>query len=109
VLVVFQPHRYTRTQLLMEDFAEAFHDADGVFILDIYAASEQVIPGLSSKVLAERIRDAQGRPAEYVPSFDEAIEEVAKNAQAGDIVLTLGAGNVSQLGPMIVDRLSVTY
>jgi len=109
VLVVFQPHRYTRTQLLMEDFAEAFHDADSVFILDIYAASEQAIPGVSSKVLAERIRDAQGRPAEYVASFDEAIEAVAKNAQAGDIVLTLGAGNVSQLGPMIVDRLSVTY
>jgi UDP-N-acetylmuramate--alanine ligase len=109
VLVVFQPHRYSRTQLLMEDFAEAFRDADSVFILDIYAASEQPIPGVSSKVLAERIRDGKGRPAEYVPSFDEAVEAIAKNAQAGDIVLTLGAGNVSQLGPLIVDRLSVTY
>jgi UDP-N-acetylmuramate--alanine ligase len=109
VLAVFQPHRFTRTQLLMEDFADAFRDADSVFMLDIYAASEQPIPGVSSKVLAERVRDRQGRAAEYVPTFDEAVEAVSKTAQAGDIVLTLGAGNVSQLGPMIVDRLSVTY
>jgi UDP-N-acetylmuramate--alanine ligase len=109
VLVVFQPHRYTRTQLLMEDFAEAFRDADSVFVLDIYAASEPAIPGVTSKVLAGRVHDAKGRPAEYVPSFDEAVEEVAKNAQAGDMVLTLGAGNVSQLGPLIVDRLGATY
>jgi UDP-N-acetylmuramate--alanine ligase len=109
VLVVFQPHRYTRTQLLMEDFAEAFRDADAVFLLDIYAASEPPIPGVTAKVLAERVRDKCGRPAQYVPNFDDAIEAVAKEAQAGDMVLTLGAGNVSQLGPMIVDRLSATY
>lgn len=109
VLVVFQPHRYTRTQLLMEEFAEAFHDADEVFVLDIYAASEQPIPGVTAKVLAERVRDAKGRPAEYVAGFDDAIEVIAKNAQADDMILTLGAGNVSQLGPMILDRLGVSY
>ncbi len=109
ILVLFQPHRYTRTQLLMEDFAEAFRDADAVFMLDIYAASEPPIPGVTSKVLAGRVHDKCGRPAEYVASFDDAIEAVAKNAQAGDMVLTLGAGNVSQLGPLIVDRLSATY
>jgi UDP-N-acetylmuramate--alanine ligase len=109
VLVVFQPHRYTRTQLLMEDFAEAFRDADAVFMLDIYAASEAPIPGVTAKVLAERVKDRCGKPAQYVASFDDAIEAVAKNAQAGDMVLTLGAGNVSQLGPIVVDRLSATY
>ncbi len=109
VLVVFQPHRYTRTQLLMEDFADAFRDADAVFMLDIYAASEPPIPGVTSQVLAARVKDRCGKPAEYVANFDDAIEAVAKNAQAGDMVLTLGAGNVSQLGPMIVDRLSATY
>ena len=109
VLVVFQPHRYTRTQLLMEDFAEAFRDADAVFMLDIYAASEAPIAGVTSQVLAARVRDKGGRPAEYVAKFDDAMEAIAKEAQAGDMVLTLGAGNVSQLGPMIVDRLSATY
>ncbi|HEU5402629.1 MAG TPA: UDP-N-acetylmuramate--L-alanine ligase [Terriglobales bacterium] len=109
VLVVFQPHRYTRTQLLMEDFGEAFRDADAVFMLDIYAASEPPIAGVSSQVLAARVKDKCGKAAEYVASFDEAIEAVVKNAQSGDVVLTLGAGNVSQLGPMIVDRLGATY
>lgn len=109
VIVVFQPHRYTRTQLLMEDFAESFRDADSVFMLDIYAASEPPIPGVTAQVLAARVKDQRGRSAEYVASFDDAIEAVAKSAQAGDMVLTLGAGNVSQLGPMIVDRLSATY
>jgi UDP-N-acetylmuramate--alanine ligase len=109
VLVVFQPHRYTRTQLLMEDFAEAFHDADAVFMLDIYAASESPIAGVTSQVLAARVRDKCNRPAEHVASFDDAVEAIANNAQAGDMVLTLGAGNVSQLGPLIVDRLSATY
>jgi UDP-N-acetylmuramate--alanine ligase len=109
VLAVFQPHRYTRTQLLMEDFAEAFRDADAVFMLDIYAASETPIAGVTSQVLAARVRDRCGKAAEYVASFDDAVEAIAKSAQAGDMVLTLGAGNVSQLGPLIVDRLSATY
>ncbi|MGE5112033.1 MAG: UDP-N-acetylmuramate--L-alanine ligase [Acidobacteriaceae bacterium] len=109
VIVIFQPHRYTRTQLLMEDFAEAFRAADSVFMLDIYAASEPPIPGVTSKVLASRVRDAKGQPAEYVAGFDDAVEAVAKTVQSGDMVLTLGAGNVSQLGPLIVDRLSTTY
>lgn len=109
VIVIFQPHRYTRTQLLMEDFAEAFRAADSVYMLDIYAASEPPIPGVTSKVLASRVRDAKGRPAEYVAGFDEALEAVAKTVQSGDMVLTLGAGNISQLGPLIVDRLSATY
>jgi UDP-N-acetylmuramate--alanine ligase len=109
VLVVFQPHRYTRTQLLMDEFSGAFRDADSVLMLDIYAASEQPIPGITGQALAERVRDGKGRPAHYAASFAEAVEAVAKTAQAGDVVLTLGAGNVSQLGTQIVDRLGVTY
>ncbi len=109
LLVVFQPHRYTRTQLLMDEFGTAFHDADAVFMLDIYAASEKPIEGVSAQALAQRVRDRKGRPAEYVASFNDAIETVAKTAQAGDLVLTLGAGNVSLLGPQIIERLSVTY
>jgi UDP-N-acetylmuramate--alanine ligase len=109
VLVVFQPHRYTRTQLLMDEFSTAFRDADAVFMLDIYAAGEKPIDGVNARVLAQKVRDTKGRPAEYVPSFADAIDAVATSAQSGDLVLTLGAGNVSQLGPQIVERLSVTY
>jgi UDP-N-acetylmuramate--alanine ligase len=109
VLVVFQPHRYSRTKLLMDEFSTAFRDADAVLMLDIYAASEKPIEGVTAQVLAQRVRDAKGRPAEYIASFADAVEAVAETAQAGDLVLTLGAGNVSQLGPQIIERLSVTY
>jgi UDP-N-acetylmuramate--alanine ligase len=98
--VVFQPHRYTRTQSLMEEFAKAFHDADSVFVLDIYAASEQPIAGITGEVLAGRIPRAR-----YVPSFVDAADRVAAVVQEGDMVLTLGAGSVYQLGPMILERL----
>jgi UDP-N-acetylmuramate--alanine ligase len=102
--VVFQPHRYTRTQLLMDEFANAFRDADALFILDIYAASEAPIEGITSEALARRIQDA-GQQARYAPSFAEAAEAVIAAAQEGDMILTLGAGNVSQLGPMILEKL----
>jgi UDP-N-acetylmuramate--alanine ligase len=108
VHVVFQPHRYTRTYLLMDEFAEAFIGADRLLVLDIYAASEQPIAGVTGLSLAARIRCAAGRPAEFAASFAAAIEAVTQEAQPGDLVLTLGAGNVSQLGPQIVERLAGT-
>ena len=98
--VIFQPHRYTRTQSLMEEFAKAFPDADSVFVLDIYAASEQPIAGITGEVLAGRIPRAR-----YIPSFADAVDRVAAVAQDGDMVLTLGAGSVYQLGPMILEKL----
>jgi len=104
--VIFQPHRYTRTRDLMNDFAGAFHDADSLFILDIYAASEPPIEGITGEVLAQRVR-AGGHEARYVPSFAEAAEAVIAAAQEGDMILTLGAGSVSQLGPMILEKLEM--
>jgi UDP-N-acetylmuramate--alanine ligase len=106
VHVVFQPHRYTRTYLLQDEFAEAFTGADRLLVLDIYAASEQPIAGVTGLSLASRIRCAAARPAEFAASFAAAIEAVAEEAQPGDLVLTLGAGNVSQLGPQILERLA---
>jgi UDP-N-acetylmuramate--alanine ligase len=103
--VVFQPHRYTRTQLLMNEFATAFHDADTLFILDIYAASEQAIDGITGEALAQRIREGGKQEARYAASFAEAMEAVVARAQGGDMILTLGAGSVSQLGPMILEKL----
>ncbi|MGA9390949.1 MAG: UDP-N-acetylmuramate--L-alanine ligase, partial [Candidatus Sulfotelmatobacter sp.] len=105
VHVVFQPHRYTRTRDLMDEFTTAFGDADSLFVLDIYAASEKPIEGISGERLAQTIREKSGRSAEYVSSFAEAVSSAAAAAHDGDMVLTLGAGSVSQLGPMIVEKL----
>ncbi len=102
--VVFQPHRYTRTRDLMEEFATAFNDADSLFVLDIYAASEKPIEGISGDALAQRIQQA-GKNVQYAASFGDAVSAVSSAAQESDLVLTLGAGSVSQLGPMILERL----
>jgi UDP-N-acetylmuramate--alanine ligase len=103
--VVFQPHRYTRTRDLMEEFTTAFGDADSLLVLDIYAASEKPIEGISGEGLARTIREKGGRSAQYVGSFADAVSAAAAVAEDGDMILTLGAGNVSQLGPMIVEKL----
>jgi len=103
--VLFQPHRYTRTQALMDDFARAFHQADSVHLVDIYAASELPIEGVSSQVLAERLQTFGHRSAVYSGSMEAGIESVLKAAESGDAIVTLGAGNVSQAGNVIVERL----
>ncbi|HWW13497.1 MAG TPA: UDP-N-acetylmuramate--L-alanine ligase [Candidatus Dormibacteraeota bacterium] len=105
VHVVFQPHRYTRTRDLIEDFATAFGDADSLFVLDIYAASEKPIEGISGEALVRTIREKGGRSAQYVSSFGDAVSAAAGTAEDGDMILTLGAGSVSQLGPMILEKL----
>jgi UDP-N-acetylmuramate--alanine ligase len=105
VHVVFQPHRYTRTRDLMEEFTGAFADADSLFVLDIYAASEKPIEGVSGEALAETIREKSGLDARYVSSFAAAVSSVSMVAQDGEMILTLGAGSVSQLGPMILEKL----
>ena len=106
VHVVFQPHRYTRTYLLMEEFAAAFTSADRLLVLDIYAASEQPIAGVSGLSLASRIHCAAARPAEFAASFQAAVDAVVREVQPGDLILTLGAGNVSHLGSQILERLA---
>ena len=103
--VVFQPHRYTRTQLLMDEFTNAFQDADTLFILDIYGASEPPIEGVTAEVLARCICEKGSRTVRYVGSFADAATAVVAAAQEGDMILTLGAGSVSQLGPMILEKL----
>jgi len=105
VLVLFQPHRYTRTRDLMEDFAGAFGDADAVQVLDIYAASEQPIEGISGEVLAAAIREKGGGRVMYASSMAEAVERLVEDARPGEMILTLGAGSVSQAGPMLLEVL----
>jgi UDP-N-acetylmuramate--alanine ligase len=100
--VVFQPHRFSRTLDLMDEFSGAFGDADTVIVLPIYAASEEPIPGVTADRLASRI---QGPTVRYAPEFSTAVQMVAAEVRAGDLILTLGAGNVSQLAPQILAAL----
>jgi UDP-N-acetylmuramate--alanine ligase len=103
--VVFQPHRYTRTKALFDEFATAFGDADTLNVLDIYAASEPPIAGVTGEALAKGIQKESERPVRYAPIFADAIASVAALAKPGDMILTLGAGSVSQLGPQILQAL----
>jgi UDP-N-acetylmuramate--alanine ligase len=114
--VVFQPHRYTRTRDLMKEFSAAFGDADSLLVLDIYAASEKPIEGITAEALARSIGSAGGSHGastagsgglnvQYMGSFADAVSVAAAAAQDGDMILTLGAGSISQLGPMILEKL----
>jgi UDP-N-acetylmuramate--alanine ligase len=102
VHVVFQPHRYTRTHDLLKQFGSAFKDADTVTVLPIYAASETPIPGVTAELLVKKI---EGPQVEFAPDFATAISGVTAKAHEGDVILTLGAGSVSQLAPQIVAAL----
>jgi UDP-N-acetylmuramate--alanine ligase len=103
--VIFQPHRYSRTRDLLDEFGGAFQDADTVIVLPIYAASEEPLPGITAELLTSKITSPV---AQYVPDFPAAIAAVAATAREGDMIMTLGAGSVSQLGPQILAALQTT-
>ncbi|MBK7601549.1 MAG: UDP-N-acetylmuramate--L-alanine ligase [Acidobacteria bacterium] len=98
LVVLFQPHRYSRTAALQDDFARSFYDADLVLLCDIYAASEDPIPGISSQALVEAIEKFGHRNVRYAGSVEQAAKALLDLAQSGDLVLTLGAGNVWKAG-----------
>ncbi len=101
--VLFQPHRYTRTRDLMDEFAGAFGAADSVEVMDIYAASEEPIPGIDAGTLTAKI---QAPLVHYASDVPEALAAIARRAQDGDLIMTLGAGSVSQMGPQVLEALS---
>jgi UDP-N-acetylmuramate--alanine ligase len=105
--VLFQPHRYSRTFHLLDDFARAFHQADRVLVLDIYAASEKPIEGVTAENLVDRMRQFGHRGAEYAGSNDAGVETIVEAVEPGDMILTLGAGSVSQLGEKILEKLGI--
>ena len=100
LLVIFQPHRYSRTQAFLTEFAESLAIADHAWLLEIYAASEQPISGVSSLNIVKRMKNA-----DFEPNFIAVTEAVAAAAKPGDVIITLGAGDVSSLGPLILDEL----
>jgi UDP-N-acetylmuramate--alanine ligase len=105
VHVIFQPHRFTRTRDLMDEFASAFADADTVCLLDIYPASEKPIEGITSAVLAGHISGEGNVRVTQAASFADAVDQVVPLVKPGDMVLTLGAGSVSQLGALLMEKL----
>jgi UDP-N-acetylmuramate--alanine ligase len=100
--VIFQPHRYSRTRDLFDEFSGAFTDADALIVLPIYAASEEPIAGVTAELLAAGI---QGPRVQYLPDFAAAVRAAALEAREGDLILTLGAGSVSQLAPQLLAAL----
>jgi UDP-N-acetylmuramate--alanine ligase len=105
VVVAFQPHRYSRTQDLWEDFVTAFNDADFLVMTEIYPAGEEKIPGIESAPLVEAIRAHGHRNAHFVGDLGAVVERLLAELEPGDLVLTLGAGNISTLGERLVASL----
>jgi UDP-N-acetylmuramate--alanine ligase len=104
IICIFQPHRYTRTLLLKDQFATAFGDADMIIITEIYAASEKPIPGISGKTIADNI---YGKKVTYLPRKEKIAEELLAEIRDGDIILTLGAGDIYTVGKEILQRLKL--
>jgi UDP-N-acetylmuramate--alanine ligase len=104
-VVIFQPHRYTRTKDLMEDFARSFNNADVLFLTDIYAASEQPIEGITSEILTGKIKQFGHKNVTYIGDIETAAEKVVPELRPGDLVITLGAGSVTRLSEQILEKL----
>lgn len=102
VIAIFQPHRYSRTQAFAAEFAAALELSDHTYLLEVYPASEKPIPGVTSSLIASHMKSNQ---VTYEPSMPTVVEMVAALAQPGDLILTLGAGDVSALGKLIIDSL----
>jgi len=98
IVTVFQPHRYTRTQTLEEDFARAFYHANALIVLPIYAAGEEPIPGITAERLVDRIKKFGHRDVAYAPDFVSAHQLLKNTLREGDLLLTLGAGDVWKVG-----------
>jgi UDP-N-acetylmuramate--alanine ligase len=109
LLVLFQPHRYSRTQHLWDDFSRAFNQADILVLIDIYAASEAPISGITSEALANSIRDAGHKNVHYFHSMQDGIEFLLKEARPADAILTIGAGNVSRASNELMVLLGTEY
>ncbi len=109
LLVLFQPHRYTRMQHLWDEFSRSFNQADMLVLIDIYAASEAPIAGISSEALANAIREAGHKNVHYYRSMQAAIEFILREAKPGDAILTIGAGNVSRASVEFMVLLGTEY
>ncbi len=105
IVVLFQPHRYTRTHDLMEEFARSFNNADTLFVTDIYAASEDPIEGTTAETLTAAIKRFGHKDVRYIGALENAASALRDHVQPGDLVLTLGAGTVSRVSDQLLGLL----
>ena len=105
IMVLFQPHRYSRTHDLIDEFASAFNNADVLLVTDIYAASEQPIEGVNAESLTDRIKSYGHKNAQYIGALDNAGEVLRAQVHEGDLVITLGAGSVHRAGDQLLSLL----
>jgi len=105
IVVLFQPHRYSRTAHLLDEFGRAFNDADLLRVVDVYGAGEAVIEGATSESLADCVRRQGHRDARASGDLDRAVADLPDELQAGDLVLTLGAGSITTAGPRVLAAL----
>jgi len=105
LIVVFQPHRYTRTRALFREFTTAFPNADVLILTDIYAASEDPIAGVNSRTLAAAIRETGQSDVTYLSDFNEIVDHLVRIAKPSDVILTQGAGSVWKIGMEFLQRM----
>ncbi len=110
VHVLFQPHRYSRaplfTEVLRDEFGAAFDEADSVTFMDVYPAGEAPVPGVNGATFMEVVTSHGYEMARYVPRRIDVVPAIVETAEPGDLVITMGAGDVNAIGPQIVDELS---
>lgn len=107
IVAVFQPHRYSRTRVLGRDFGSAFEAAELVVVTDVYGAGEEPIPGVSGKIVVDALlEESPRRRAAYIPRYADIAPFLARHVRDGDLVLTMGAGDITQLGPELVELLA---
>ncbi len=105
IVVVFQPHRYSRTRMLSEEFGQCFTGADELYLTEIYPAGEQPIDGVSSMLIVESVARHEGREIGLIPRFDGIAETIASIVRRDDVVITLGAGDIYKAGTLILDEI----
>ncbi len=106
VIAIFQPHRYTRTRDLADEFVNAFEQADIVFITDIYPAGEEALPGITGELVAEKVRSSGHQSVHWVNGDSDLVDHIKKSIQPGDVVITLGAGDIWKAGKEVFGSLS---
>lgn len=106
VITVFQPHRYTRTKLLWDEFGQSFNDSDYIIITDIYPASEPPLAGVNAELLTDKIRVRFGTKPVYFISKNDIVENILKIIQPGDLIITLGAGDITKVNDELVKRIA---
>jgi len=108
IITVFQPHRYSRTKLLAEKFGKAFFDADCVIINDVYSANESPISGISGETIFKEVKKSNHKKVKYLPSKDDILSYLSEIVQPGDIIITMGAGDIWTVGQELAEQLNKT-